>query len=201
MEHQCGCGAVHSEGELGVEYSLYQKIDTENLECLNEYEEGSGVTVFKPWEDRLDRSKFVESDVDEELLFNVPFTGLIKLKGLIVAGEGDNSHPCKVRLFKNRPHMTFDAALTESDQEFELCRDESGVHEYSIKVVKFSSVHHLTLHFSGNFGAERTRINYIGLKGEWSPAPKQGVVIATYEVRPQVSDLVDDTQRPPTAIH
>ena len=38
-------------------YSLYQKIDTEKLQCLNEAEEGSGRTVFKPWDERLDRTK------------------------------------------------------------------------------------------------------------------------------------------------
>ncbi len=37
--------------------SLYQKIDTENLECLNESVDGSGKTVFKSWEDRLDKTK------------------------------------------------------------------------------------------------------------------------------------------------
>ena len=37
--------------------SLYQRIDTEKVQCLNESIDGSGVTVFKPWEDRLDVSK------------------------------------------------------------------------------------------------------------------------------------------------
>lgn len=37
--------------------SLYQKIDTENLQCLNEAEDGSGKTVFKPWDERLDKTK------------------------------------------------------------------------------------------------------------------------------------------------
>ena len=50
------------------------------------------------------------SDADEELLFNIPFTGNVKLKGLIVMGGEDGTHPAKVRLFKNRPHMTFDMA-------------------------------------------------------------------------------------------
>lgn len=40
--------------EMGIEYSLYQKIDLENLECLNEESEGSGKKVFKPYEKRLD---------------------------------------------------------------------------------------------------------------------------------------------------
>lgn len=59
MAHQCSCGDTHNDVELGVQYNLYQKIDIGNVECLNEYEEGSGVTVFKPWESRLDRDKVI----------------------------------------------------------------------------------------------------------------------------------------------
>ena len=38
---------------------MYQKIDLEKLQCLNEVEEGSGKTVFKPWDERLDKSKVI----------------------------------------------------------------------------------------------------------------------------------------------
>jgi hypothetical protein len=72
-------------------------------------------TVFKPWEERLNfevvsevRSQndgklfgflqFVESDADEELLFNIPFTGNVKLKGIIVIGEDSDTHPSRIRL-------------------------------------------------------------------------------------------------------
>ena len=34
-------------------------------------------------------------------------------QGLIVIGGEDESHPSKVRLFKNRPNMTFDQAATK----------------------------------------------------------------------------------------
>ena len=67
--------------ELGFQYSLYQKIDLENVSCLNEEIEGSGKSVFKAWENRKNKETFVVSDADEELLFNIPFTGNIKLKG------------------------------------------------------------------------------------------------------------------------
>lgn len=103
MAHQCSCGDVHDQTEMGIQYNLYGKIDTQNVECLNECEEGSGATVFKPWEDRLDRNKvaiistypsfiynydacliinnffsqYVESDVDNELLFNIPYVSLV----------------------------------------------------------------------------------------------------------------------------
>ena len=74
--HGCDHGEAGKVGEeSGVAYSLYQKIDMNNLTCLNEETDGSGKTVFKPWESRLDREKFVQSDADEELLINIPFTG------------------------------------------------------------------------------------------------------------------------------
>lgn len=35
--------------EMGIEYSLFAKIDTENLECLNELDEGTGKKVCCPF--------------------------------------------------------------------------------------------------------------------------------------------------------
>ena len=57
-----GCGHEHShddktDAERGNEFSLYLKIDTERVQCLNEALEGSGKDVFKPWDKRLDTEK------------------------------------------------------------------------------------------------------------------------------------------------
>lgn len=57
MEHQCNCGGVHDTTELGISYNLYEKIDKDRVQCLNEQEEGSGARIFKTWEERLDRSE------------------------------------------------------------------------------------------------------------------------------------------------
>lgn len=43
--------------EVGLQYNLYQKIDKDNVQCLNESVDGSGKTVFKPWEKRLDTTE------------------------------------------------------------------------------------------------------------------------------------------------
>ncbi|XP_062551716.1 PITH domain-containing protein GA19395 [Armigeres subalbatus] len=183
---------IEDELEMGIQYSLYEKIDTLNVECLNEETEGSGKTVFKPYNQRLDFDKHVTSDADEELLFNIPFTGNVKLKGIIVVGANDDSHPRKMRLYKNRPKMTFDDAGAQADQEFELERDANGVIEYSTKVVTFSSVHHLSIHMPTNYGESNTTVYYIGLKGEFSEAHHHGVTICTYESRPNVADHKND---------
>jgi hypothetical protein len=58
--HRHGCDGDHNHDEtpeMGLQYSLYSKIDLGNLECLNEKCEGSGKDVFKAWEDRLDFEK------------------------------------------------------------------------------------------------------------------------------------------------
>ena len=80
--------------------------------------------------------------------------------------------------------MSFDDAGAAADQEFSLVRDTDGTVKYKTKVaegtllncfryrfsqvVTFSSVHHLTLHFPSNFGADNTKIYYIGLAGEFT---------------------------------
>lgn len=55
----CQCAAEREEPpeQRGLAYGLYLRIDLERLQCLNESREGSGRGVFKPWEERADRSK------------------------------------------------------------------------------------------------------------------------------------------------
>lgn len=57
--HSCEDEHNHDDDspEMGIQYSLFNKIDKENLECLNEAEENSGKEVFKPWEQRLNFDK------------------------------------------------------------------------------------------------------------------------------------------------
>jgi hypothetical protein len=60
--HGPGCGCDHGQAglageEFGVHYSLYQKIDLENVDCLNEEVENSGRLVFKAWENRKNRDE------------------------------------------------------------------------------------------------------------------------------------------------
>ena len=60
----CGGHGGHGHGqaglngeEFGIQYSLYQRIDLQNVSCLNEEVENSGRDVFKPWEERKNRDK------------------------------------------------------------------------------------------------------------------------------------------------
>lgn len=116
------------------------------------------------------------------------FTGSVKLKGIIVIGGEENFHPSKMRLFKNRPHMTFDDASCKADQEFDLQPDHAGTLEYLPKIARFSNTETLSIHFPSNFGEETTKVYYIGLKGDFMQAHKHGVTICTYEAKPNPAD-------------
>ena len=106
--------------------------------------------------------------------------------------------------------MTFDEAAGAADQEIELVPDCDGTIEYAtkyesysqttctthyqfvlIRIVKFSSVTHLTLHFPTNYGDETSRIYLIGLKGDWTPAHQHGVTLCASEATPSMSDHKD----------
>lgn len=57
-----GCEHDHDhtpESDLASSYSLYLKIDTEKVTCLNEATEESGKHVFKPWDKRMDKEKVI----------------------------------------------------------------------------------------------------------------------------------------------
>nr|XP_030730940.1 PITH domain-containing protein 1 isoform X2 [Globicephala melas] len=116
------------------------------------------------------------------------FTGNVKLKGIIIMGEDDDSHPSEMRLYKNIPQMSFDDTDREPDQTFSLNRDLTGELEYATKISRFSNVYHLSIHISKNFGADTTKVFYIGLRGEWTELRRHEVTICNYEASANPAD-------------
>jgi len=56
----CSCEHDHDDDESlerGTLFSLYLKIDSERVRCLNEAHDGSAKNIFKPWHERLDKDK------------------------------------------------------------------------------------------------------------------------------------------------
>ncbi|KAF9276498.1 PITH domain-containing protein 1 [Mortierella alpina] len=172
-----------------VHESLYQKIDHDNVQCLNESEPYAGRSVIKPWHEKMDDAKFVESDADEQLIFKIPFTGLVKLKSISLRTDPGETAPRKMKAFINQDDLDFDnAESTVPTQEWDLVEDSYGqVAEYSTRVAKFSSIRSLTLFFSENFGGDTTKISFIGLKGEFSEL-KRDPIITIYELQANPAD-------------
>lgn len=85
MSHHCHDEHDHSHGghdehdhsddiTPALQFSLYQHIDFDGITALNEAEYGSGKAVVKKtWAERLTAEPELASDVDEQLIVNVPY--------------------------------------------------------------------------------------------------------------------------------
>lgn len=71
--------------------------------------------------------------------------------------------------------MSFEDAGKEADQEFLIKQDPNAQIDYAVKASKFSNITHLSLYFPTNFGGDKTRIYYIGLRGEYVADIRQQV--------------------------
>lgn len=74
--------------------------------------------------------------------------------------------------------MSFaEAAEAKPLQEMQLKQDDSAAIDYPLAVNKFSDVTHLTFYFPSNFGSDKTRLYYIGLRGEYKHDVREQVYI------------------------
>jgi PITH domain len=196
--HSGACGSEHAEhgghdhdhdhGEDagGEEWSLFARVDTDRVLCLNESEPQSGPRVLRPWHLRLEASlPQLTSDADEQLLLCLPFTTPVKIKSICVIGAGGSENPAEMKAFINVETLDFsEAERATPAQTWELVEENTrGEVDYPTKFSRFQNVSKLWLFFSRNFGGDVSRIMYIGLKGEYT-LHKREAVVSTYESRP-----------------
>jgi hypothetical protein len=81
--HSHGGGDEHDHSDditPALQFSLYQHINFDEVTTLNEAVYGSGKAIVKKtWAERLQPEPEVQSDVDEQLLINIPYVFLSHL--------------------------------------------------------------------------------------------------------------------------
>lgn len=177
---------AHEDDSGGEAWSLYEQVDMNALQCLNESVPDSLRHVLRPWHKRCDPSlPQLVSDADEQLLLCIPFVSPVKIKSLCVIGPGDVENPAKISAFLNVEVMDFSTAeAMRPVQTWELVeRNVDGAVEYPTKYTKFQNVSKLWLFVQDNFGGDVTKIMYIGLKGEFTKYRREAVH-TVYESRP-----------------
>eukprot|EP00949_MAST-11_sp_MAST-11-sp1_P004991 g4991.t1 len=187
---------THDEDDTGLgEEQILSSIDMENVICLNEAEDGMGKKPFKPYEDRRTDEPFLESDADEQLLLHIPFNEAVSIKSFCFVGHEGGKAPRNIKIWANRQAHDLDFESAEEstpDQELtQLHQDYEANCYYYAKRGKFNTVSSITLFISHNYGAETTRINFIGLKGEKGFGQRRAVH-AVYEVAPCPGDAEFD---------
>eukprot|EP00127_Corallochytrium_limacisporum_P007484 Clim_evm6s253 gene=Clim_evmTU6s253 len=182
-------GHSHDDPERGFAVFLRQYIDFPKVRAMNEAEDGSAKTIFRPWEERITGEGEVESDVDEELLIYVPFTGEVTLKSIALLAEAGDKHPSTMKVFINRDDIDFGVAQDlQPLQSWDLVNQGTDVLEYETSITKFKNVHSLTFYFPDNNGAETTKLRFIGLKGIFHKVTRDTIITTVYEASANPAD-------------
>ena len=147
--------------------SLADKISTDQVECLNEDAEHPARNIFTS-----DPARYLQSDVDPQLLVSVPFQVPVKIGSIKISfreGIDEKSIPSSVKLFTNRVSLGFgDAEALVPIQTIGKDALRSG-NEIPLRYVLFQNVQSIQLFFEDNGGAETTEIGeveFFGIEAE-----------------------------------
>lgn len=199
-EHSHGHGHGHapppetSEGE-----TLFPHIDLQGVRSMNVANSNDVPLIIRPWNERFEETPIIESDLDEELIIVIPFSGTVKLHSLLFRSLGDETSPQEIKLYKNQPQISFDT-LSQSAVTQELTHPagigmgistsegNGGIVEFALNRPKFANTKTLSIFVQSNYGAEQTKLAYIGVRGEFSQL-KQEPVKFQYELVANPKDL------------
>lgn len=141
--------------------NLGSLVDASKSECLNQSDDHVLANL-------LEKSGYLESDVDEQLLITIAFTQNVKLHSFKLQAEGPTA-PKNIKLFANLPHTPdFDSAeAMVAVQEFSLTPDDMSADSIiNLKFVKFQNVQSITVFVKDNQGGEETtkidKLSFIG---------------------------------------
>ncbi|KEQ90717.1 hypothetical protein AUEXF2481DRAFT_59198, partial [Aureobasidium subglaciale EXF-2481] len=174
-----------------LQNSLYQQIDFDAINTLNELSSGSGSKICKKtWDERLSTTPELCSDADEQLLMHIPFTAQIRLHSIIIRTSTSPSAPLTLHLFPNRDDLDFSLAAEITPTQTLSLSQTNQIQEIPIKRALFNTVRSLDLFFEDNWSRgeeDTTRITYLGFKGEWMALNREPINFV-YEAAANPSD-------------
>ncbi|EAS31665.1 uncharacterized protein CIMG_07144 [Coccidioides immitis RS] len=177
---------------------LYKQIDFDGIVTLNESEPKAGTAIVKKtWAQRLDDSPELESDVDEQMLMYIPFTGQVKLHSLLFYAPPTTSAPKTIKLFRNRPDLDFSTASDlQATQTLTVPQTLTGSDADALEIplnrAQWNTTTSVTLFFEDNWSGgdeEVTKVGYIGFKGHYMALIREPVTVL-YEAAANPKDHV-----------
>lgn len=90
--------------------SLFKAISVESCTALNEETSSSFKRVLRPYEQRLVKTMYCDSSDDPEMILNIVFTSTVRVKALCLVSNPAPGVPARLRLFTNRPTLSFEEA-------------------------------------------------------------------------------------------
>ncbi|WFD32608.1 hypothetical protein MSPP1_003656 [Malassezia sp. CBS 17886] len=188
----------------GQQDMLYASIDRDHVTALNErdavcrrghgaHRQGMAAGIIKPYDERLDETRYLESDVDDELIVHVPFAGSVQLRALMLKSGPAGATPRAVHVYKNLESLDFDDAARGAPppaQKLESIPETREVVELPLLAARFPDVQSVTLYIPGcvSSGEAHTRIYFVGFRGAPKTAQRSGPQTLVYEAAPRATD-------------
>ncbi|KAK4046207.1 hypothetical protein OIV83_006239 [Microbotryomycetes sp. JL201] len=189
VRHPLGCQCGDEDAHVlleGQQDFLFGQVDRDKVVALNATDPDNGKIVIRPWDDRMQEQEFVESDADEQLILQIPFTASIKLRSIIIKSGPAGHTPDKMHVFANQL-LDFDETSSQTPtQSFDVAVTRDVI-EFAVRPAKFPSIHSLTLFFPSNHGEDTSRISFVGFKGEHTPFTRDPI-ITVYEASANPAD-------------
>lgn len=165
-----GSGDAVTAGDI----SLLEYLETPQVHCLNESSAHTLKSIVANRSRNTSDSVYLESDADEQLLLNLPFRQVVRIRSLVLHTRAPNhaKGPKSIKIAINNPSMGFDdienAVEPDVVQVFDVPEDsvKDGKHLH-LRFVKLQRVNSLHIFVSSNHGGEdETRIDAIDIFGQ-----------------------------------
>ncbi|KAH8082763.1 galactose-binding domain-like protein [Filobasidium floriforme] len=172
----------------GRDENLWSFIDINNITGTNLEDPEKAQKIVKTWDERHNMEIFCDSGVDDQMIIHIPFIHSLRLRSLLLLPPPvTNSYrPTRIRLYTNLAQPPSfsdiedgltpiqDLNLSQSPSLWQAGVDSEGraeggrreVEEWPLKVQKMASVWSVTLMISDSEGGDKSRLFYIGFKGE-----------------------------------
>ncbi|KAJ3155185.1 hypothetical protein HDU89_007375 [Geranomyces variabilis] len=136
-------------GIQGGHSDLTEFVTLNQIECLNQSDEHVVRNMFQK------DDSYLESDVDEQLIVNIPFNQAVKLHSIKIIPESIEKAPKTIKTFVNPPAIIGfdDADSVDPIETIELTEKdyESGA-IIPLRFVKYQSVHNVNIFVKDNIG-------------------------------------------------
>lgn len=150
--------------------SLLEFLDTSQLNCLNEAAQHPLRPILEG-KVRNTSEKYLLSDADDQLLLNLHFNQLVRVRSIAIASSNVPQAPKSVKLMVNRSSIGFedveDAVEPAVAQVLDLTKEqvEEG-QKIVLRFVRFQNVSSIHIFIESNQGEEdKTRIDSVDIFG------------------------------------
>ncbi|RCH85605.1 Thioredoxin-like protein 1 [Rhizopus stolonifer] len=151
---QAASGSATAKKNYGIpgHNDLTSYITGNQVDALNQQTENNVKNILQ------ENDSYLESDVDEQLIVNIPFNQPVKIHSLKIKVPNTANAPKTIKLYTNRQALGFDDADSTSEtQTIELSpKDFEEDAVVNLRFVKYQNVTHITLFVVDNQEEEET---------------------------------------------